>query len=101
MALIVKKNSEVFDTAQIKRGCLCFARHQSWPEGRCGFATAVTEREIMVQYHPGIGNITNHFSVLAQDVAAGQWEFRWSDDLKVIGEYRKGDPDDTGGTDLS
>lgn len=101
MALIIKKNTEAFDTTQIKRGCLCYARHQSWLEGKGGFMIAVSEQEIIIQYHPGIGNITNHFSIQAQEVAAGAWEFRWSEDLKVIKEYQKGGTDDSGGTDLS
>lgn len=100
MALMIKRNTEVFDTAQIKRGCLCYARHQSWSEGRGGFIVSVSEQELMIQYHPGIGNITNHFSIKAQEVVAGDWEFRWSEDLKIIEEYQEGGADDSGGTNL-
>lgn len=87
MALIIDDVSKVFDTSQINKGALLYARHKTWPEGRKGFVTSVCENELAVQYHPGIGNITNHFFLPAKEVAAGEWEVRWSDDLKTINEY--------------
>lgn len=99
MALIVDTVSKVFDTALVKRGYLMYAKHSSWPEGRGGFVTAVTEKQITVQYHPGIANVTNHFFLPADEVAAGQWEVRWSENLTVVEEYKAegGGNDDTGG----
>ena len=87
MGLLTDSGGKVFDTGAIRRGCLVYARHQSWPEGKAGFASAVTEKEIIVQYHPGIANVTNHFFIHAAEVAAGQWELRWSDDLVEIRRY--------------
>ena len=43
--------------------------------------------EIAVQFHPGIGNVTNHFFILASEAAAGQWEIRWSVDMSEVYEY--------------
>lgn len=36
MALIVDSITKVFDTAQIKKGYLMYAKHRSWPDGRGG-----------------------------------------------------------------
>lgn len=87
MELIVDSVTKVFDTGIIKRGCLVYGKHRTWQEGKAGFVTAVTEKEITVQYHPGIANVTNHFFVPANEVADGQWEFRWSNDLSEVYEY--------------
>lgn len=62
MGLIVDSVSKVFDTAQIEKGYLVYAKHRTWTEGKAGFVTAVTEKQITVQYHPGIANVTNHSS---------------------------------------
>ena len=40
-----------------------------------------------MQFHPGIGNVTNHFFILASEAAAGQWEIRWSVDMSEVYEY--------------
>ena len=41
MALMIEKNTAVFDTNQIKCGFLIWGKHQTWNEGRAGFVTAV------------------------------------------------------------
>lgn len=99
MALIVDSVTQVFDTALIKRGYLMYAKHRTWPEGKGGFVTAVTDKQITVQYHPGIANVTNHFFLPADEVAAGEWKVRWSEDLSVVSEYETegGEGNDTGG----
>ena len=101
MALIESQTSKVFDIEQIEKGDLLYAKHRSWPEGKGGFVTAVTEERITVQYHPGIANVTNHFFLPAKEVAAGEWEIRWSKDLSAVQEYEmEGDElNDAGRTD--
>ena len=86
MELIVIENRPVFDTTQIARGDVLYARFRSWEEGRGGIVTRVTADKLTVQYHPGIGNVTNHFYIPVTEVADGQWEIRWSKDLLEIGE---------------
>lgn len=107
--LITEKRENVFDTSEIKAGYLVFAKNKSWNEGIGGFVTAVTEKEAVVQYNPGIGNVTNHFSIRASEVEAGDWEIRYSADMSEIYVYpeptsdtdtRNGGSDDTGGTNL-
>ncbi len=100
MGLLVDSGVKVFDAGAIRRGCLVCVRHQSWQERKAGFVSAVTEKEIIVQYHPGIANVTNHFFIPAAEVAAGQWELRWSDDLVEIHRYpEESVKDRTGGGD--
>lgn len=101
MALVINYVTKVFDTSFVKKGYLLFAKHKTWSEGKGGFVTAVTANEITVQYHPGIGNITNHFFLPVEEVAAGDWEVRWSENLTKIHQYEKeGDNNDSGGIDL-
>lgn len=73
-----------YDLSQIKTGDLVYARHYTWNSGRAGFVTSATEKELTVQYHPGIGNVTNHFHIPVEEAAAGQWEIRWSSDLSEV-----------------
>lgn len=101
MALLVDSTIKVFDTSQVKKRYLIYAKHRSWPEGKGGFVTAVTEKQITVQYHPGIANVTNHFFLPADEVAAGEWLVRWSEDMSKVNEYEaEGEiEDDVGGID--
>lgn len=87
MALIVEGTGTVFDSDSIGKGWLIYAKHESWDEGKVGYVTAVSEEKIIVQYLAPIGNITNHFQMKASEVADGEWEVRWSEDLTEICEY--------------
>lgn len=87
MALVIDATTEKFDLSKLTKGALVFARHRTWPEGKGGFLTSVTEQELIVQYYPGMSCITNHFYLLADEVAAGEWEIRWSKDLTDINSY--------------
>lgn len=97
MALIIEEPTVKFDLEQIRRGDLMYAKHYTWNEGIGGFVTAVTEDKLAVQYHPGIGNVTNHFFIPAAEVKNGEWEIRWSEDLSEVKEYVP--DDDTSGDD--
>lgn len=115
MPLITEEAKAVFDLSQIARGHLLWGRHCTWQEGKAGFVTSATEGQLTVQYHPGIGNVTNHFVIPVSEVAAGWWEIRWSKDLSGVQGYgiaedsvegegesetEGGESGDTGGTDL-
>lgn len=88
MSLVIEKPMVAFDMSQIKRGYLLWGRHYTWNEGKAGFVTAATEDQLIVQYYPGIGNVTNHFIIPVSEVAEGQWEIRWSSDMADIQEYK-------------
>ena len=85
MSLVIEKPRATFDISQIKRGYLLWGRHSTWNEGKAGFVTAATEDQLIVQYYPGIGNVTNHFIIPVSEAVEGQWEIRWSADMAEIG----------------
>lgn len=87
MALVIEKPVESFDLEQIRRGYLLWGRHYTWNEGKAGFVTSATEDQLIVQYQPSIGNVTNHFIIPVSEAAEGQWEIRWSADMTDIQEY--------------
>lgn len=81
MALITEQPSAYFDMSQIRRGDLLWGKHSTWAEGKAGIVTSAVKDQLAVQYHPGIGNVVNHFRIPVQEAAAGEWEIRWSHDL--------------------
>ena len=87
MALVTEKPVASFDLTQIKRGDLFWGKHYTWNEGKAGFVTSATEELLIVQYHPGIGNVTNHFMIPVSEAVDGQWEIRWSADMSAVQEY--------------
>ena len=98
MPLVKIEERPIYDTAQIKRGDLLYARHRSWTEGLGGIVTGVREDTLTVQYHPRIGNVTNHFHIPVTEAADGQWEIRWSTDLTEINSVEMS-PEESGETE--
>lgn len=98
MSLIITESADTFDLTQISRGDLLWGKHSTWDEGVAGFVSSATEKVLIVQYHPGIGNVTNHFIIPVEAVLAGSWEIRWSSDLTEVYEYtaeEKSESDDS------
>ena len=87
MGLIINKQAAAFDLESVKPGYLIYGKHMSWNEGKSGFVTSVTEKQIIVQYHPGIGNVTNHYFIPVEEVMNGEWIVRWSSDMLEVNEY--------------
>ena len=111
MALVTENARATFDLVEIKRGYLLWGRHITWNEGKAGFVASATEDQLIVQYHPSIGNVTNHFMIPVSEVVSGQWEIRWSADLSEVQKYNieadeeqqeteGAEGDDTGRTNL-
>lgn len=84
MPLVVERPRKVYDLSQIKAGWLFYGKHNTWKEGKAGIVTSATEKELVVQYYPGIANVTNHFFIPAAEVYAGEWEIRWSADMSEV-----------------
>lgn len=84
MALVSEKPKQVYDLSKIKAGWLFYGRHKTWEEGKAGIVTSAREDELVVQYYPGIANVTNHFIIPAAEVYAGEWEIRWSADMAEV-----------------
>ena len=103
MSLVAEKQTAVFDLAQIRRGDLLYGRHCTWDKGKSGFVTSATENQLTVQYFPGSGNVTNHFIIYISEVVNGEWEIRWSANMKEIHEYgiktEEKEPEAEGGGD--
>ncbi len=93
MALVIETPVSSFDLSEIKQGDVCWAKHRSWEEGIAGFISAATEDELIVQYHPNIGNVTNHAIINVKDVVDDKWQIRWSSDLTEVHTYPEEDPD--------
>lgn len=87
MALVVDKPIASFDLSKVKCGDLLWGKHKTWTGGKAGFVTSAREDQLIVQYYPGIGNVTNHFIIPAAEAAAGDWILRWSADLEEIQEH--------------
>lgn len=87
MEFITTGTSTTFNTEGIQNGDLFFGKYEDWEQGKEGFVSAVTPGRITVQYHPPIGNITNHFHIEIGDVIAGKWLLRHSRDLSSVDEY--------------
>lgn len=94
MKLIKSEQAAVFYLENIRPGHLVYGKHISWNEGKSGFISSVTEKRIVVQYHPGIGNVTNHYFIPVEEVMNGEWKIRWSFDLSEINEYNAVSADD-------
>lgn len=87
MALVTEKTVKAYDLSQIKAGDLFYGKHRTWDEGKAGIVTSVNERQLIVQYYPGIANVANHFIIPAAEVSAGEWEARWSHDMSEVYIY--------------
>lgn len=68
MALIKDRAAPVFDSEQVHKGDLIRAKHKTWDEYRNGLVVGITSNELVVLYHTGIGNVSNHFVMLASEV---------------------------------
>lgn len=87
MKLITEQPQACFDLSLVRRGDLLWGKHSTWAEGKAGIVTAAVKDQLAVQYHPGIGNVVNHFRIPVSEAAAGEWEVRWSHDLSETWEY--------------
>lgn len=82
MPILKTEERSSFDTAALSRGFFIYGRHRSWSRGVNGLVSMVTAEELLVQFLPDIRNVTNHYRIRAEEVAAGEWELRISSDLK-------------------
>ena len=58
-----------------------------WSMASIAFVTSAIEKELIVQYHPGIGNVTNHFRIPIDEAVDAQWEIRYSHDMSEVKTY--------------
>ena len=98
--LSVEKPGSIFNTEEIKRGTLIYAKHRSWTQPLLGMVTSVTEDKAIVQYLPDIGNVTNHFFLCVAEVENLEWELRYTNDMLHILRYPMEEENESEGTDI-
>ena len=92
--LLVNKSSTVFNTEEVTRGSLMYAKHSSWDEGVSGIVTEAHEKAIRLQFLPAINNVLNHTVIYASDVVKGDWTVRYSSDgMSTVKEYIPPEPE--------
>lgn len=84
MPLITDNTEKVFDITSVHKGDLIRAKYSGWDESRNGIVTTVSEDKLTVLFLPGLGNVTNYFTILAAEVEAGKWTVKWTTDLETI-----------------
>lgn len=84
MPLITDTINKVFDKASVHKGDLIRAKHETWDDPRNGIITAVSDDKLTVLFLPGLGNVTNYYTILASEVEAGKWTVRWTTDMETI-----------------
>ena len=65
MAIDKRQSGTCFDSEQVHKGDLIRAKHKTWDEYKSGLVVGITSNEPVVLYHTGIGNVSNHFVMLA------------------------------------
>lgn len=77
-----------FDTGQIQKGTIIWAKHISWNEGITGIVSNITKNKITVIFLRTITNTQNHFFVNVDEVLNNEWQIRYSaDNLTTIASY--------------
>ena len=102
MDILTVNSMAVIDTTKISKGCFIRAKYEAWKRAVNGIVSGVHEDEIRVLYIGEIGNVTNYFTITAEEIGAGLWGISWSEDFTDIFTYEppedetEGDePDDT------
>lgn len=87
MELITKSDAPTINAEAIQKGDLIRAKYSAWSEERNGQVAAVTRDEIRVIWQPNIRNVTNFFSIMADELADGLWAVKWSPDMETVNTY--------------
>ncbi len=87
MELITKSDAPTINAEAIQKSDLIRAKYAAWAEERNGQVAAVTRDEIRVIWQPNIRNVTNFFSIMADELADGLWAVKWSPDMETVHVY--------------
>lgn len=94
MALITSKESNVFDTNEIKRGDMIRLKFSDDANAINGIVAKVTSDTLSVFYLPETANVTNYINIRTEDV--NDWAaILWSSDLETIKSFEGGGTDGT------
>ena len=81
MPILTTSTEKAFDKAKIAKGDLIRAKYAGWDEAVNGIVARVEDTEIRVLYVGTITNVTNYFTINADEVSDGKWDISWSRDL--------------------
>lgn len=81
MSILTTSTEKAFDKAKIAKGDLIRAKYAGWDEAVNGIVARVEDTEIRVLYVGTITNVTNYFTINADEVGDGKWDISWSHDL--------------------
>ena len=87
MELIGKSDAPVINAEAIAKGDLIRAKYSAWSEERNGQVAAVTPDEIRVIWQPNIRNVTNFFTITAEEIKDGLWTVKWTPDMETVHMY--------------
>ena len=90
MDLVIDAGGRVFNTDAIHPGDFVRAKYAGWNEARNGIVVHVDAAEVRAIWTPNIRNVTNFFTILAEEVEAGSWDVKWSSDMETINTHSGG-----------
>lgn len=85
--LIKTASVSQFDTEEIKRGTLVWAKKDGWDEAETGFVSEATADVVTVQFPAKVSSVVNHFFIKIADAVAGKWSVRYTNDMETILSY--------------
>ena len=87
MELLSTSGAPGINAEAIAKGDLIRARYSAWTEERNGQVAAVTRDEIRVIWQPNIRNVTNFFTITAEEIKDGLWTVKWTPDMETVYTY--------------
>lgn len=84
MRLLSDVHLQVFDSEALKRGCAVRFKNKDSTIDRLGLVFKTSPEKITVLYANVQNSATSYFDIFAKDVAKGEWEVFWSQDLEHV-----------------
>lgn len=82
--LITTSEVPTFNLDIIKQSGFVVGKHKSWKYFRNGLVTFAEPRKLTVLFQTGAHASTSYFVVKASEVAAGDWDITYSNDMEEI-----------------
>ncbi|MCD8308893.1 MAG: DUF5026 domain-containing protein [Clostridia bacterium] len=82
--LTTGSTAAVFDKDKVAKGDFIRAKYSGWDETVNGLVAKVTDTEIRVLYIGTIRNVTNYYTILADEVENGYWDISVSSDFSEV-----------------
>lgn len=86
MSILTTSNITAIDRDKIAKGDFIRAKYSAWQNAHNGIVAGVTLEEIRILYIGDGGNVTNYYTITADEIKEGLWEISWSKDLTEVHE---------------